>query len=135
MSGPMRRPRLDRGIAEKRRVEQVAVEDTKVMGRIRAEGVGEFLVDISFPVLFAERPFPFFGAPELIGDVPEVEHFPEVELAVYAWIMPDGSVATDGVHFAGAKCSVRVSGRSRQGLWVPYRFEGRALTSINVEAT
>lgn len=120
---------------DRARVESVIGQMTTISGRIRAAGVGEFITEVDFPVVFYEEPMAFPGCAVLDVGRPENEHFPYAELSVVGWKTrpsPEGSVNKSS-HYIGAQVAVRTAGRSDQTVHVAYMFMGGALSSIGLE--
>lgn len=127
----MRRPILQQQAMEVERIRHTLGQETTITGSIAVHGVGEFMIDVDFPVAFFEQPIPLLGAPILqTEEEPQVEHFPFAEIGVARWRMRD--VPRNSVHYVGARLAVRVAGRTGQRVIVPYMFVGRALTAVEV---
>jgi hypothetical protein len=125
MTSPMRPSRFSQHRAQVDRVQSVVAQDTWVLGRIYAEGLGEFSAQILFPVRFQDRPYPLLSGVEMADDTPDVEHVPDVDSAVVKWIKTD-----NGSHFVGAEVYIRVGGRAGQRVWITYGFFENAMSAI-----
>lgn len=136
-SPPFRRSQLAQQYDARERLKSVAAQEYTVRGRFFAEGIGEFKADVNFPCTYYEKPILFAGAVELEGeDIARYEHFPFAEVGVVGW--KTRASADSGQlsrYYVGAYLAIRVTGATNQRAWVPYKFEGKALSSINVTET
>lgn len=130
----MRRPKLAMQFAERERIRAVAAQEYTVRGRILTQGIGQFHHEILFPVTYYEKPTIFAGAIELDeGQEAVFEQFPFAEFGVTRWNYYQGSAAENANYYTGVHVAIRVSGTTDQTAWVPYKIEGKALSSLNVE--
>jgi hypothetical protein len=127
MTTPMRRAQnsVSRGQATLARVNDVAAQQTWVMGRIAVEGIGETTVDVKFPVTFGEKPFPILGGGEYLGKTPTWNEFPTAQAVVIAW--ETGTSTND--RYTGATLAITTTGRQDQIVYVSFAFVGVALTN------
>lgn len=124
----MRPGTVQRGRATVERVEQVSAKDTWVTGSVFIEGIGESVVDITFPLLFGEEPLPILGGGVLLADAaPQRYNFPTVQMMVVQF-------HTSGPHWTGAQLSVVATGRADQKIRATFAFVGLGLSSTQVSA-
>lgn len=134
MTTMRRRPILEEQRTAIARVEQAAAQSTWVFGRVLVEGVGETMIDIDFPVVYSNRPLPFFGNEMDIGDSPEFEYFPSVTAIISRW---KRTYQGESERYSGATIAVKTTGpltlvgRRPQRIYLSYAFNGVALTTVN----
>lgn len=94
------------------------------MGRIRVNGPGEALAELSFPVTFGERPLPILGGGEATAEsgTPRPYYYPRISTSVIEW-------QTDGDYYTGATLAIVAEGQPGQTFWATYAFVGIALTN------
>lgn len=123
----MTRSRYQRRMDDRSRIQAMTVKLTRVSGKTLVMGTGEATFDVSFPVLFSERPYFQFGGE--LDDNYRVESgsFPTVSAVIVGW-KKEGEIerAFDG-RYSGATLAVRTTGTEGQQMWVHWTFESRAL--------
>lgn len=120
----MRRNVLQQDRQNRARVSIQAADETIVSGQLKLYP-GEVLIDIRFPVMFAEEPFPSLGMAQMQAEnQPENAFYPIATGTVVRW-------ATDGGgRYTGATIAIKVStGKPEEQVFIKYRFEGVALSN------
>ncbi|MDQ6949847.1 MAG: hypothetical protein M3256_27255 [Actinomycetota bacterium] len=113
------------------RLDEFSIKTTRVSGFQLVQKAGEVIVDVSFPVLFTERPAMSFGAHMDDGQVPEALNLPTVSTVVLSWIKAHeervgGGNGTPG-WFSGARLAIVTTGRADHKVWVHWQAEGKAV--------
>lgn len=103
------------------------IQLTRVTGTIQTTGVGEAVVDVAFPVMFAEKPAFSFGG-ELGDNQPLVDaSFPTVSAVVHSWVT-EGEVV---LRYKGAKVAIVTTGPAAMLMSVLVHFEAKAFQNPN----
>lgn len=121
------------GASDASRVDAFLIKPTSVTGRELINGVGEVLVDVSFPVWFTERPNVSFGGELDTNDSPTDTQFPTVSVVVVAWQMKKEE-RLGGGYFIGCNLAVVTGGRKDNRIWVHWRAEGAAMKNPAVDS-
>jgi len=113
------------------RLDSFTIKTTRVNGFQLVQKAGEVIVDVSFPVLFTERPAMSFGAHMDDGQVPEALNLPTVSTVVLSWIKAHedrvgGGNGSPG-WFSGARLAIVTTGRADHKVWVHWQAEGNAV--------
>lgn len=133
------RPRQQQMAAMQRatlqRVHEASAKETWVMGRVLVQGVGETMVDVTFPVTFGERPLPVLGGGEYINDhMPEWNAFPTCQAVVVKWNTKTTSGGTGQPdYYTGATLAITTTGPVDQRIEMSFAFVGVALTNMAQE--
>lgn len=133
----MRRPILEQRRNDIQRVEAASAQYTHVYGRIMVNGIGETVAEVRFPVIFSDRPFPFFGNEMDVAESARFEYFPTVTAIVSDWLTTGTGTAR---RYSGAKLSIRTTGAAsfhgsaEQRIFLSYTFAGVALTNMSGDA-
>lgn len=120
--GPFERRRADLN-----RLESNTIRPTRVTGFQLTHGVGEAIIDVTFPVWFIHRPSMSFGGELEEGDFVEDNSFPTVSVVVTSWAKAQEERA--GGWFTGASLAVVTTGKAGQRIWVHWQAEGKAIAN------
>lgn len=112
---------------EVERIDEAGLKIFRVSGRVQVIGDGESSVNVTFPIIFAERPGFSFGFELAKGQLPAAGRFPTVSCGVFQW--DSGEFAVTGVpRYFGATLMVVTTGNPRY-LYVHWHMEGRAFNN------
>lgn len=106
--------------ADLQRIDDFVIKPTRVSGEVLTEGTGEALVDVPFPVWFAQKPSMSFGG-ELESPIMAEGFFPTVSVVVYQWIMSLDE-RLGGGYWTGARLAVVTMGTLAEDLVSPQRM-------------
>lgn len=112
------------------RLEEQVVKNGSVHGFIEIEDYGETLVEVSFPVIFLEKPVFTYGH-ELADNVWPVDgSFPVASSTVISWVMRE--YPGDRRFFTGANIGITVFGHKGMRSVLHYVFAGQTFTNPSV---
>jgi hypothetical protein len=112
------------------RIEEQVVKNGSVHGFIDIEDYGETLVEVSFPVVFLEKPVFTYGH-ELADNVwPTDGSFPVASATVISWITRDYS--GDRRFYTGANIGITIFGHKGMRSVLHYVFAGQIFTNPSV---
>jgi hypothetical protein len=126
-----------RGIMESRRddvkrVDAMTVKVTRVSGYVLVVHdtdvtTAEASVDLTFPVVFTEKPVFTFGAELADNHRPLAGSYPTMSAVVSLWeTVGEVTGATEG-RYVGATVVTVSTGQAAQNIWLHYSFEGKAI--------
>lgn len=122
---------------EVERIDSTGVKTRLLAGKSLISGLGEVLVDVDFPIIFAEEPSCSFGSVMDGGFPVNPGKFPTVSATVSAWQTIPKQGSGTGFFYTGATMAIVITGDStlsEQQLWVNWNFIGAAFQNpVDIE--
>jgi hypothetical protein len=116
------------------RINDFTARTYTVSGQFLMNGAGEVAKDISFPVLFTEKPLLSFGADLAEGSHVTIGGFPTVSVVVQSYVKQARNSQAD--NYSGARILCVTTGQHDQSVWIHYQFTGLALVNpLNQDIT
>lgn len=114
------------------RIDNSSIKTTHVNGFELIQDAGDATVEITFPVIFTEKPSMDFGGELDENQSPETGNFPTVSVVVVAWkkAYEDRVGGGEGAPgwYVGATLAVVTTGRADHRMWVHWGAKGKAIT-------
>lgn len=129
---PRRRSRAEQRREDIKRVDAMTVKVTRVTGYVLlvhdAEVANaEASVDITFPVVFTEKPVFTYGAELATNHRALAGSFPTLNAVVVRWTVKGAVAGASDGRFTGATVVTYTTGQAGQNIWLHYSFEGKAI--------
>lgn len=119
--------------SDRDRVENATMKRTEVEVRVKVVGSGEANVTVTFPVVFAERPFFTCGHELEENHSPELTNFPAFSATVLRWITKEKS--DERVYYVGCDVGVVALGKTDMESYAHLLFKGSAFRGPTIQAT
>jgi hypothetical protein len=114
------------------RVAGATIDRAEVEVRLRLKGSGEVNAEVTFPVVFSERPFMTFGHELELNHSPEATNFPVCSATVLRWITKERS--GDRVYYVGCDVGVVALGKASMESYALLLFKGKAFRGPTIQA-
>lgn len=114
------------------RINDSTIKRTEVEARIKLVGSGEANMEVTFPVVFVERPSFVFGHELEENHSPEATNFPVCSATVLRWILKERP--DDRAYYVGCDVGAVALGKSDMESYVHLVFKGDAIRGPSLQA-
>jgi len=118
--------------SEHERIDDATMKRVDVEVRVKLSGSGEANVEVTFPVVFSERPFFTSGHELEENHAPEATNFPAFSATVLRWITKERP--DERVYYVGCDVGVVALGKESMESYAHLLFKGLAFRGPTIQA-